>query len=67
MIVLMICQAIYTVLTFFSEKIMIASWVAVVFLTEIVESIIWRTKYPQENFHYDGDKKNRQKNRHQSK
>jgi len=55
----MIPQAKYGVLSFFSDDIMIATRIGVVFLAQVVESIIGWTKYPQTYFHESSGKKER--------
>jgi len=46
-------------LPFFPDDIMIATRVGVVFLAQVVKSIIGWSKYPQTDFHDSGGKKER--------
>lgn len=65
--ILMICEAVYGVKSFLPEDVMIASWIGIVFLTEVVESVIRWTEKSQTNFQESGAQKQRQQNRYQPK
>jgi hypothetical protein len=54
MVILIIWQAIYGMPPFFPDDIMIAARVGVVFLAQVVESIIGWSKYPQTDLHESG-------------